>query len=87
MRINDTVSKDKKMNSETKSLMLIKIFGHNGAYMADTLCDLYLYIFTLYALNIPLLSENCFGLLLKLIKGTARIQFEEAIMDFQNQLL
>ena len=87
MRIDDTVSKDDKTNYETKSFNVIEIFGYNSAAVVEILCDLDLEIFTPYALKGPLLIRKGLGLFLRFLKGTAKTQFEEAIRDFQNQVL
>ena len=55
--------------------------------MVETIHVLDLDIFTLYALKGPLLIQKCLGLFLRFLKGTAKTQFEEAIRDFQNQVL
>ena len=87
MHIDNTVSKDKMVKYETKSFKVINTFGHNIADVVETLCAFLLDIFTLYALNIPVLVEKGLGIFLRVLKGTAKIQPEEAIMGCQNQLL
>ena len=55
--------------------------------MVVTIRDLDLDIFTLYALIFPFLVKKRPGIFLRVLKGTAKTQFEEAIMDFQIQVL
>ena len=87
MNIDYTSSKDDKINYKTKSFKVIENFGYNRAAVVKTLCDVYLEIFTAYALKCPLLTNKNLWLFLKVPKGTAKVQFEEAIRYFQNKLL
>ena len=76
MRIGNNISRYNKMNYDTNSFKVIETFGYNGAAMVKTLCALDLDIFTLYTLKGPLLIKNCFGILLRVLKGTAKTKFE-----------
>ena len=49
--------------------------------MVKTLCALDLDIFTMYALKVPLLINKRIRLFSRVLKGTAKMQFEEAILD------
>ena len=53
MNIDYTSSKDDKINYKTKSFKVIENFGYNRAAVVKTLCDVYLEIFTAYALLMP----------------------------------
>ena len=55
--------------------------------MVETLRTLDLEIFTPYALNGPLFVKKRLGSFSRVLKGTARTQFEEAIGDYQNKVL
>ena len=81
MRIDDTVSKDDKTNYETKFFQVIEIFGYNGTAVVNTLRAIELDIFTLYDLNIPIPVEKRLGLFLRVLKGTTKPRFEEAIRE------
>ena len=55
--------------------------------MVETLRTLDLEIFTLYALNGPLLVKKRLGLFSRVLKGMAKKKSEEAIGDYQNKVL
>ena len=87
MCIDDTISKDNKTNYKTNSFKQIKYFCYNGTLVVETLHAIYLNVFMPYALKSLLLIDNYLRLFLRVIKVTAKTQFEEAIQDYQNRVL
>ena len=77
--IDGTVSKEDKMNYETKSFKFIKTFGYNGAVVVETLRALGLDLFTPYLLNIPLPVENYISLFSRVLEGITKPQFREFV--------
>ena len=74
------------MNYGTNSFKVIKTLGYNCADMVETLRDLDLDIFTTYALNGPLLVNKRLGLFFRVLKGTEKTEYKDAIRDCQNHL-
>ena len=73
MHISDTTSKNNKTNYETKIFKVIETFA------VDKLHALNLDIFTSYALKGPFLIKESLGILSRVLKDMAKMQFEEAI--------
>ena len=87
MRINNNISKDERTNCNTNSSKIIDTVGSNSTDVVETICAIELYIFTPYALKGSLLTKKHPKLFSRVLKGTAKIQLEEAIQNFQNQVL
>ena len=87
MSIENTISKELKMNYKTNSFKVIETFFYNITAMVEMLRAPDLDVFTQYALKGLLITKKCLRLLLRVLKGTMKTQSEEAIKDFQNQAI
>ena len=87
IHIKNYIYKDDKTNYRISIFKVIKSFGYNGVAMVKMLRTLELDIFTPYALNSPLIVDEHLRLFSRVLKGTAKTDFKEAIRDFQNQVI